>query len=173
MALSTALTSWLLDDVAGASVSLGDGSDARAGHWAGGAARITSDSPFALLAWTRAGVFDSSVSNGVSIAIGAEWLSGSVLAAAESGDVAGLDTSAESSPGSRVLSPRSKVEVLDGCHLSWGRLGQVVDSWVDEDVGGSDTAWDLESVLANASNSWVSISVNAESLDNGGSWVIA
>ena len=173
LALSTALTSWLLDNVAGARVSLGDGSDTRAGHWAEGAAGVTSDSPFALLAWTRAGVFNSSVSNGVSVAIGAEWLSGSVFAAAEAGDIAGLDASAESSPGTGVLSPRSKVEVFDSGHLSRRRLGQVVDSWVDENVGGSDTAWDLESALANASDSLVSISINAESFDNSGSWVVA
>jgi len=170
---STARTGLLGDLIAGASVFLGDGSDARAGHWVWGRASVGNDNPTASLARAVA-TFSSAVDrDSVAIAVFAEGLDVSSFSAANAGDVAGLGTSAEGRPLSSNLFPRSKINHsgLNLSELSGGKLRKGESSRVDSLGGSVGTAWDLVGRLSNASNSWLTVSIEALSSDNGGAWV--
>lgn len=102
---STARTGLLGDLIASASVLLGDGSDARAGHWVWGRASVGNDNPTASLAWTVANFRSAIDRDSVSVAVFAEGLDVSSFGAANAGNVAGLGASAVCRPLTGNLSP--------------------------------------------------------------------
>lgn len=102
---STARTGLLGDLVASASVFLGDGSDARAGHWVWGRASVGNDNPTASFAGAVANFSSAIDRDSVSFAVFAEGLDVSSFGAANARDVAGLGASAECRPLARNLFP--------------------------------------------------------------------
>jgi len=156
-------------------VLLGDSSDSRAGHWVGRRAGISDDNPAASLAWAWARVGQLEIVLGVSVAVLAVLFAVSDLLAANAADIASLGASTVCRPGGFLLSPRSKIEHggLDSSELSRSELRQVVSEWVDNGGRSVLAAWDLESALARASNSWKTVSIDASASDDGSAGVVA
>jgi len=102
---STTRTSLLGDLIAGASVLLGDSSDARAGHWIWRRASVGDNNPTASFAWAVPDFRSAIDRDSVSIAVFAEGLDVSRFNAANAGNVAGLGASAESRPLASDLFP--------------------------------------------------------------------
>jgi len=57
--------------------------------------------------------------------------------------------------------------------LSRCELWKAESTWVDSLGGSVRTAWDLVCRVTDASDSWLTVSIEALSLDNGGAWVEA